>query len=59
MYINLHQFWVEEKQQIKSAMYIIGFQKMKALEFMATMIFIGSMSLPNVEKTTSKVNNLT
>ena len=58
MKIKLHPFWLEEQQQIKYAMYIIGFQKMKALEFMVNMISIGALSLPNVERTTSKFNNL-
>ena len=57
--INLHPFLLEEQQQIKYAMYIIGFQKMKALEFLANIICIGALSLPNVEEPTSKVNKLT
>ena len=35
------------------------FQKTKALEFLANMISIGSLLLPNLAKTTSKFNNLT
>ena len=59
MKIKLHPFWLEEQQQIKYAMYIIGFQKMKALWFLSNMIYIGAMSLPNVARTTNKVDNLT